>query len=194
MILDINKMVRDFGGASRLSRQFSELGNPITSDGIQKWRRRGTIASKWLIALSTLARTRNQQFDVSEYLKDKNPINKNLPEQQEEKTTSSKDSQEAMKAVARALKRTANKHGLEDARKAAEKLNEIAEEIKMPIPKPGANLDFLDEILGPGPKQAASLEFRSNESPTEAMPDPGVRRLPRQEFVRHLEHLLMQKY
>jgi len=63
----------------------------------------------------------------------------------------------------------------------------------MPKPVPGANLDFFNEFLGPGPKQAASLKSRSNESPTEAMPDPGVRGLRRQEFVRRLEHLLMQK-
>ena len=64
---------------------------------------------------------------------------------------------------------------------------------KMPKPVLRANLDFFNEFR-PSPKQAASLEFRSNESPTEAMSDPGVRRLRRQEFVRHLEHLLMEKY
>lgn len=70
MILDTKTLVRDFGGVSKLSRQLTEIGHPITADGIQKWRRRGTIAGKWLVALSTLARERNQRFDLSEYIKE----------------------------------------------------------------------------------------------------------------------------
>ena len=70
MILDTKNLVKDFGGVSKLSRQLAEIGYPITADGIQKWRRRGTIAGKWLIALSTLARNRNQRFDLSEYIKE----------------------------------------------------------------------------------------------------------------------------
>ena len=66
--LQVKKIVRDFGGMTACARLLTDHGCPITADGVDKWRRRGSIPTKSLIALTKIAHKRRQRFDLLDYI------------------------------------------------------------------------------------------------------------------------------
>jgi len=66
--LHVKKIVRDFGGMTACARLLTDHGCPITADGVDKWRRRGSIPTRSLIALTKIAHKRRQRFDLLDYI------------------------------------------------------------------------------------------------------------------------------
>ena len=66
--LHVKKIVRDFGGMTACARLLTDFGCPITADGVDKWRRRGSIPTRSLIALTKIAHKRRQRFDLLDYI------------------------------------------------------------------------------------------------------------------------------
>ena len=66
--LDINSLVRDFGGLTATSRKLKSVGNDISPNGVDKWRRYQSIPSKHLAALAVIARLNKTHFDLVDYI------------------------------------------------------------------------------------------------------------------------------
>lgn len=73
--VDINKIVKDFGGLTATSRKLKSVGNNISPNGVDKWRRYKSIPSKHLIALAVIARRDKVHFDLVDYTRTKEIIN-----------------------------------------------------------------------------------------------------------------------
>lgn len=65
--VDINKIVKDFGGLTATSRKLKSVGNDISPNGVDKWRRYKSIPSKHLAALAVIARLDKTHFDLVDY-------------------------------------------------------------------------------------------------------------------------------
>ena len=67
IILDINTLIKDFGGLTATSRKLKSVGNNISANGVDKWRRNKSIPSKHLCGLAVVARLDNIHFDLVDY-------------------------------------------------------------------------------------------------------------------------------
>lgn len=65
--VDINRIVKDFGGLTATSRKLKSVGNDISPNGVDKWRRYQSIPSKHLAALAVIARLDKTHFDLVDY-------------------------------------------------------------------------------------------------------------------------------
>ena len=65
--VDINRIVKDFGGLTATSRKLKSVGNDISPNGVDKWRRTQSIPAKHLAALAVIARLEKHHFDLVDY-------------------------------------------------------------------------------------------------------------------------------
>lgn len=66
----VEVLIQHFGGAAELSRKLSERKlPPITEDGINKWRWRGSIPMDRLLDLQTLGRIERKPIKIATYLR-----------------------------------------------------------------------------------------------------------------------------
>ena len=66
--INTRKLVKDFGGATAVSRGLTEAGLPITKSAVDKWYRRGRLPAEYLFAFAQIARERNQRFELLDYI------------------------------------------------------------------------------------------------------------------------------
>ena len=65
---DVDKLVDDFGGNTKISRMLREMGMPISPGADHKWKVRQRLPVHHLAALSVIARHVNQRFALEEYI------------------------------------------------------------------------------------------------------------------------------
>ena len=65
--INVAKIITDFGGVASLTRQLEAIGNPITKGGVEKWRERSSIPSRYLLALALLAEQEGRDFKLIDY-------------------------------------------------------------------------------------------------------------------------------
>lgn len=67
--MDSKRLVREFGGQTRLSRELREqVGVRITDNAISRWISRKRIPSNHLAAIALLAVKKKQRFNLEEYV------------------------------------------------------------------------------------------------------------------------------
>lgn len=66
--MDSKKLVKEFGGMRRLSRELKEVGVQISDNAISRWISRKRIPSNHLAAIALLAVKKQQRFNLEEYV------------------------------------------------------------------------------------------------------------------------------
>ncbi len=66
--INTGKVIQEFGGVSALMQKINQQGFDISKGGIEKWRERNSIPSRYLIALALIAESENRKFEILKYL------------------------------------------------------------------------------------------------------------------------------
>ncbi|QRN41804.1 MAG: 2-isopropylmalate synthase [Neisseriaceae bacterium] len=69
MILDVFKLIDYFGGVLALEQGLRSVGVDVSASAIYKWRQRGSIPMSKLESLINLAKKKNLQFDINQFLR-----------------------------------------------------------------------------------------------------------------------------
>lgn len=69
LTINARKLVQDFGGLSETTRGLNDIGHTITKNAVDKWRRRDSLPTESILAFAVLARSKNQRFDLLDYVK-----------------------------------------------------------------------------------------------------------------------------
>ncbi|MBN3859655.1 2-isopropylmalate synthase [Neisseriaceae bacterium PsAf] len=68
LILDVSKLIDYFGGVSALEQGLKDVGVDVSSAAIYKWRQRGSMPMSKLEGLLNLAKKKNLDFDINEFI------------------------------------------------------------------------------------------------------------------------------
>jgi hypothetical protein len=72
--LDVEKIIRYFGGCSKLCKTLNRGGHKISLGAVKKWKERNSIPAWWLLDLRELDMIfYRREFDLSKFTYEKNP-------------------------------------------------------------------------------------------------------------------------
>ena len=75
LTINAEKIIMDFGGVKKVTRALKEVGHPRTQHAVRNWVRRNNLPIDGIVTLATIARRKNQRFDILDYVQEKEKKN-----------------------------------------------------------------------------------------------------------------------
>jgi len=66
--VDVERLISDFGGNTRLSQSLAEIGVTCTPGAVHKWKVRGKVPLERIAALGFLRQKQGIPFDLNSYI------------------------------------------------------------------------------------------------------------------------------